>query len=233
MRLDPKTIGFGLLAFALMGGRGKGASGQTPVLRVPKDGARFTLEELRVFAQQIGFPDPALAAAVAMAESGGFAAAVGDNGKSLGLWQINTPSHPTYNAQSLLEPTYNGNAALAISKNGADWSPWTTFRSGAYQRYMPPAIAGKAPPAAQLEAPEVEAFTPTPASQPAAVPIDDEPEPESEPEPGIDDDAPLPLEVEVLDQVEGVDEVESNGVDARVRVSDAPRTGRGRRARRG
>jgi Lysozyme like domain len=181
-----------------------------PSLRVPKDGARFTLEELRAFATDQGFPDPNLAAAIAYAESGGFAGAVGDQGKSLGLWQIHTPSHPQYDPQSLLDAHYNAGAARDISKGGADWSPWTTYRTGAYQRYLPPAIAAATPAPAQLEAPE--------------------PEPSS---PAARESEPAPLEVEVLDQVEGLEE-EANGIDPRVRISDAepPRTARGRRARR-
>jgi hypothetical protein len=235
MRLDPKTMAFGLLAFALLG-KSKKPSGTTlqipgsaSELRIPKDGPRLTLDELRALATQAGFPDPNLAAAVAMAESSGFSAAVGDSGKSLGLWQINIPSHPNYDPQKLFEPAYNAQAALAISKLGTDWNPWwTTMHTGAYKRYMPAPVAGTA----QLEARAVE--PPTPETEHVAMPVDGE----SKSVPGADDDddddAPLPLEVEVLDPVEGGDELASNGVDARVRVSDAaPRTGRGRRARRG
>jgi hypothetical protein len=99
--------------------------------------SRLTLDQIRAVAAQVGFPDPALAAAVAMAESGGYTNAVGDVdlGKSIGLWQINLPSHPQYDPQALLDPTYNARAALAISSGGTDWSPWTTFRSGAYKTY--------------------------------------------------------------------------------------------------
>jgi hypothetical protein len=99
--------------------------------------SRLTLDQIRAVAARAGFPDPSLAAAVAMAESGGYTGAVGDVdlGRSVGLWQINLPSHPQYDPQSLLDPTYNASAAFAISAGGTNWNPWTTFRTGAYKAY--------------------------------------------------------------------------------------------------
>jgi hypothetical protein len=95
------------------------------------------LAELQQLAANVGFPDPNLAAAVAMAESGGNPNAYGDAeyGGSVGLWQINLPSSPQYNAEKLKDPTYNAQAALAISKKGTNWNPWTTFRTGAYKQF--------------------------------------------------------------------------------------------------
>jgi hypothetical protein len=37
----------------------------------------------------------------------------------------------------LLDPQYNAAAALAISKRGADWSPWSAYTSGRYAQYLP------------------------------------------------------------------------------------------------
>lgn len=236
MNISPKMLLVAAIAFGLSS-KGKAPSTPGGVLRIPKDGARFTLEELRAFAAELGFPDPALAAAVAMAESGGFASALGDNGKSVGLWQINTPSHPSYDAQSLLEPSYNGQAALSISKQGSDWNPWTTFRTGAYQRYMPPAVAAGPAPAAQLAAAaDVVDVAPSAVSEPA-MPF----EPEAEVEPGehlavpVDEGETLPIE-QALDQVEHVEPVDGEPVNGvgRVRIAaDEPRKARARRARRG
>jgi len=96
----------------------------------------LNLAQLRALAANAGFPDPDLAAAVAMAESGGNALAVGDVGTSFGLWQVHTPAHPQFSGLSLLDPNYNARAAFSISKSGADWSPWTTFRTGDYVRYL-------------------------------------------------------------------------------------------------
>lgn len=97
----------------------------------------MNLNELQALAASVGFPDANLAAAVAMAESGGDPQILGDveYGGSIGLWQINLPSNPQYDASALKDPTYNANAALAISKNGTNWNPWTTYRTGAYKRW--------------------------------------------------------------------------------------------------
>jgi soluble lytic murein transglycosylase-like protein len=107
---------------------------------------RMTLAEVRALAAVVGFPDPDLAAAVAYAESSGFPHVIGDNGNSYGLWQVNVPSHPQYAATplQLTDPNANAYAALSISKKGTDWSPWTTYRTGAYKQYMPAAPEGGA-----------------------------------------------------------------------------------------
>jgi hypothetical protein len=102
----------------------------------PPPAGHLSLADLRSLAASVGFPDPELAAAVAMAESGGNPFAVGDNSTSFGLWQIHTPSHPEFDASQLLTAGYNAHAALLISKSGTDWSPWTTFRTGAYKAFM-------------------------------------------------------------------------------------------------
>jgi len=97
--------------------------------------------QLRDLARSVGFPEDSLdiAAAVALAESSGNPNAVGDPqyGYSYGLWQINLPAHPNYDPQSLFDPTYNAKAAFDISSGGDNWEPWTTYRTGAYEKYMP------------------------------------------------------------------------------------------------
>jgi lysozyme-like protein len=100
----------------------------------------LTLGQLRALAVSVGFPNPDLAAAIAMAESGGNILALGDImlGHSYGLWQINARAHPEYDVAQLVDPTYNAKAALEISHRGTNWQPWTTFKSGAYKKYMPP-----------------------------------------------------------------------------------------------
>lgn len=99
----------------------------------------LSLTQLRLLALAVGFPDPDTAAAVAMAESRGNPSAYGDAqyGGSVGLWQVNLPSHPQYDAASLYDPWTNARAALAISSGGSNWQPWTTYRTGAYLPYMP------------------------------------------------------------------------------------------------
>ena len=82
--------------------------------------------------------DLAIAVAVAYAESSGNPDAVGDNGDSIGLWQINLPNHPEYQGVNLNDPQTNANAAFDIySAAGNSFSPWTTFKTGAYTQYLP------------------------------------------------------------------------------------------------
>jgi LysM repeat protein len=69
-----------------------------------------------------------MAASIAMAESGGQQYATGAAGER-GYWQIN----PDHGSLSTYDPLGNAKAAVIISDDGADWTPWTTFTSGAYQ----------------------------------------------------------------------------------------------------
>lgn len=89
-----------------------------------------------------------IAAAIAQAESGGCQYALAgptdirpvkqctyrktDGEESAGLWQINHRAHPETDLMSLFDPNYNAAAAVRISSHGSDFTPWTTFTSGAY-----------------------------------------------------------------------------------------------------
>ncbi len=69
-----------------------------------------------------------IAAEIAMAESGGRQYAHSPT-NDFGYWQINGshgPALATYN------PMGNAKAAIAISRNGSNWTPWTTYVTGAY-----------------------------------------------------------------------------------------------------
>jgi len=69
-----------------------------------------------------------MAASIAMAESGGNQYALSPT-NDYGYWQINGswgPALATYNAIG------NAKAAVHISADGSNWSPWTTYTSGAY-----------------------------------------------------------------------------------------------------
>ena len=71
------------------------------------------------------------AAEIAMAESSGeqYATMHNTNGTTdRGFWQINS----IHGAQSTYDAAGNARAAVAISANGADWSPWVTWQTGAY-----------------------------------------------------------------------------------------------------
>lgn len=71
--------------------------------------------------------DAVTAASIAMAESGGRQYAVSPT-RDYGYWQINTSngSLATFDAYG------NARAAVILSGNGSNWSPWSTYSSGAY-----------------------------------------------------------------------------------------------------
>jgi hypothetical protein len=116
----------------------------------------MTASDLTTLAMNAGFSpgDAAIAAAVAMAESRGNPAAVGDQGNSIGLWQINLPAHPEFRSWNLRDPQTNANAAFSVwQQAGGSFSPWTTFKTGAYQAYL----VGGLLPAGPTQPPLVEA----------------------------------------------------------------------------
>jgi hypothetical protein len=82
-----------------------------------------------------------VAAAIAMAESSGNAAATSSNpdgGTNVGLWQLDTPGGvgAGHTPAQLEDP--NTNAAIAVkgSSNGSNWGDWATYGSGAYRQYL-------------------------------------------------------------------------------------------------
>jgi murein DD-endopeptidase MepM/ murein hydrolase activator NlpD len=98
-----------------------------------------------------GFNGKALrtAYAVSIAESGGRSNAVGDEmlqnekwGPSIGLFQIRSLkdwkkwNDPYRDAKRLPDPSYNTDAALKKSKQGANWKPWTTYTQGSYLKHL-------------------------------------------------------------------------------------------------
>jgi LysM repeat protein len=70
-----------------------------------------------------------MAAEIAMAESGGAQYAHSPT-NDFGYWQINGGHGP---AMATYDPLGNARAAIAISSDGTDWYPWTTYTSGAYR----------------------------------------------------------------------------------------------------
>lgn len=84
-----------------------------------------------------------IAAAVALAESGGVAGASNSNtdgSTDRGLWQINS----VHGSQSTFDPIANVKAAIAISNNGKNWNPWVTYKTGAFKKFMSPTTAANA-----------------------------------------------------------------------------------------
>lgn len=82
--------------------------------------------------------DPAranIAAAVALAESSGRPNATDyDNNGTVdrGLWQINS----VHGSLSSFDVNLNTQAAINISNNGQNWTPWVTYNTGAYKAYL-------------------------------------------------------------------------------------------------
>ena len=73
-----------------------------------------------------------MAAQIATAESGGRQYATDDDGNGTvdrGYWQINS----IHGALSTYDPAGNARAAVQLSHDGTDWSPWVTYNTGAYQ----------------------------------------------------------------------------------------------------
>lgn len=99
-------------------------------------GHQWTKQALMALAARHNFVDPRTAAAIALAESGGVPGALGDGRTSVGLWQIHLPSWPQFSHLDMLNPEKNADAASRISKRGTDWHHWSTYRSGAYKRWL-------------------------------------------------------------------------------------------------
>jgi hypothetical protein len=85
-------------------------------------------------------PNANVAAAIAMAESGGNPRAQSVTG-DFGLWQINARSWPQFDRAKLLEPTYNAQAMAIVSRTGRGWDHWTVYRTGRYKKFLPDGVA--------------------------------------------------------------------------------------------
>jgi Lysozyme like domain len=139
------------------GGDGGGSSGQQSSSTPPPPSVVqvvFSHDDLVSLWESAGGPAGAadIAAAIALAESNGcryahagpsddrpadqctFNETDGEN--SYGLWQVNIEAHPGYDGQALYGASYNAAAAVAISDNGFDFTPWSTFTNGAFQKFL-------------------------------------------------------------------------------------------------
>jgi len=80
-----------------------------------------------------------LAIAIAMAESSCNPNAVGvnpDGCRDRGLWQIDDCAHPNVSDTCAFQVQCNADAAWNISNQGSDWTPWSTYNSGAWVQYL-------------------------------------------------------------------------------------------------
>jgi hypothetical protein len=85
-----------------------------------------------------------MAAAIALAESGGDPNATGHNTNGTtdrGAWQINS----VHGALSTYDENANAKAAIKISGNGTNWGPWTTYTTGAFKKFLSGAAAAPVP----------------------------------------------------------------------------------------
>lgn len=104
-------------------------------------------DEVAKWAGLYAHGNAATAVAVALAEHGGRVDERATNRNSdgsvdSGIWQINSvhrQAHPDWTVEWLKDPQHNSEAMAVVSNNGTNWQPWTTFRNGAYRRYMPEA----------------------------------------------------------------------------------------------
>jgi hypothetical protein len=82
----------------------------------------------------------AIAAAIAMAESGGrswVTSANPDGGTNVGPWQLDTRGKGAgYTVAQLQDGPTNARLAVAGSNDGHDWSAWATWVSGAYKQFL-------------------------------------------------------------------------------------------------
>lgn len=124
--------------------------------------AVMSIEQIASVAANAGFSGPDLdtAVAIALAETlppgnsdsynpepgakGGTPAGEG----SYGLWQIYVRMHPEFDPSQLSDPQYNADAAFSVyQKAGNSFIPWSTFKYGKYQTFLPQvqAVLGTAP----------------------------------------------------------------------------------------
>ena len=110
---------------------GSGASGAT--MSVPGGGSLSCSGLEALWESAGGSPGTAfLAAEIARAESGGRQDATdadGNGSVDRGYWQVNS----IHGALSTYDPAGNARAAVELSGDGTDWSPWVTYQTGAYQ----------------------------------------------------------------------------------------------------
>ena len=81
-----------------------------------------------------------IAAAIAEADSSGESAVTSSNpdgGTNVGPWQLDTNGKGSgYTVAQLQDANTNARVAVAGSSNGADWSAWETYVTGAYKAFM-------------------------------------------------------------------------------------------------
>lgn len=115
---------------------------------------KLTAAQIETLAKNVGFAaDFAIARAIAQAESSGnpdeynpeaqffeernMSPSAADDRGSYGLWQIFSFEHPEFAGWNLKDPQINACAmAIVYFRAGKSFSPWSTYRSGAYEKFL-------------------------------------------------------------------------------------------------
>jgi Lysozyme like domain len=130
------AVAAGIVMAALTGHHGgiAGAHAATAaIVRGTASGGTLSCSGLEALWESAGGSRSAAftAAEIAMAESGGrqYAALLNTDGTTdRGYWQVNS----IHGALSTFDAAGNARAAVLISHDGTDWSPWVTYQTGAY-----------------------------------------------------------------------------------------------------
>ena len=111
-----------------------GSAASAAAMSVAGGGGTLSCSGLEALWESAGGSDGEafMAAEIARAESGGRRYATDNDGNGTvdrGYWQVNS----IHGALSTFDPAGNARAAVELSGDGTNWSPWVTFNSGAYQ----------------------------------------------------------------------------------------------------
>lgn len=148
--IDAQIMNLGVLVGTATQGVGPGSANPAPPApgapapTAAGTGGATGIQAVVQAARAAGFTGDALvtAVAVAMAESQGVPQKSKYPGEeSYGMWQVHIPSHPEYTPDQMMDPAQNAQAAFKISGGGANWKPWSVYKSGAYQQYLDEARA--------------------------------------------------------------------------------------------
>jgi hypothetical protein len=127
-----ELAGAALLAWVPMSGASAAPAAATgAVPAAASEAGTLNCSQLESLWEQAGGSPSAafMAAEVAMAESSGQQYATDDNTNGSvdrGYWQINS----TWGSESTFDPIANAKAAVSISGDGTNWSPWVTVQRG-------------------------------------------------------------------------------------------------------
>lgn len=125
---------------------------------------KASFDEVAARARDAGVPcgEPLqLAVAIAAAESSLRSTAIRRNPPTsgcaegsydVGAWQINDCYHPEVGHGCALDLACASQSMYDVSRSGADWTPWTTYKNGAYAMFLDEARAAEARACAAPEA---------------------------------------------------------------------------------